>query len=140
MGATTPTVWLSRERDSATGWRGELEREAAPFVTLRVDSETWFGWLEEEGTTSFRYPLSDARAGYIAGFMTVRKERRARGGQLLGSVSSVSGAAAEGLSGGKPAPDPGASGTASAEVSCRKSRTRATRREKDGVSKKERRW
>jgi hypothetical protein len=81
MGASLPTVWLSRERESATGWRGDLEREAMPFVRLRVDSEAWFGWLEEEGTTSFRYPLSDAKAGYIAGFMTVRKERRARGGR-----------------------------------------------------------
>src|SRR4051794_644717 len=59
---------------------------------------------------------------------------------LLGGVSSVSGSAAEGLPRGKPPPHPGASGTAGAEVSCRKSRTRATRREEDGVSKKERRW
>jgi hypothetical protein len=37
--------------------------------------------LEAPTTRRFCYPVLDAKAGYIDGFMTVRKERRARGGQ-----------------------------------------------------------
>lgn len=81
MSTKTPTVWLSREEGSATGWRGYLERPGVALVRLRVDSEGWFCWLEQESTTSFCYPLSDAGRGYIVGFMTVRKERRERGGR-----------------------------------------------------------
>jgi hypothetical protein len=81
MSAKTPRVWRIREGGSETGWRGELERPAEPGTSLRVDSPAWFAWLEEEGTRSFCYPLFDARCGYIVGCMTVRKERRARGGR-----------------------------------------------------------
>ncbi len=80
MSAKTPTIWRIRAFGSATGWRSELERPAGPCVPLHVDSPAWFGWLEEESTRSFCYPLFDASCGYIVGFMTVRKERRARGG------------------------------------------------------------
>jgi hypothetical protein len=41
----------------------------------------WFRWLESPLTRSFSYPLFDPRCGYIIGFLTVRKERRQRGGQ-----------------------------------------------------------
>ncbi len=81
MSSKTPRVWNSREVGSTTGWRGDLEHPALPCVTLRVDSEAWFEWLEEESSTSFCYPLFDASCGYIVGFMTVRKEQRARGGR-----------------------------------------------------------
>ena len=52
-----------------------------PDGRIRLDSEAWFEWLEQEETRSFSYPLFDARCGYIIGFMTVRKEARRRGGQ-----------------------------------------------------------
>lgn len=81
MRATRPKVWLIREWGSRTGWRGELEQPAAPSVTLRVDSAAWFAWLEQTSTTSFCYPLYDARCGYYVGWMTVRKEPRDRGGR-----------------------------------------------------------
>ncbi len=44
-----------------------------------VDSPAWFEWLEAPTTTRFSYPLFDPTAGYIMGFMTVRKEQRKRG-------------------------------------------------------------
>ena len=47
---------------------------------MRLDRPAWFAWLEAPSTTSFSYPLFDRRCGYIIGFMTVRKERRQRGG------------------------------------------------------------
>lgn len=52
-----------------------------PDGRIRLDSAAWFGWLEQEATRSFSYPLFDGRCGYIIGFMTVRKEARRRGGQ-----------------------------------------------------------
>ncbi len=48
--------------------------------TIRLDTPAWFGWLVAPTTTSFSYPLYDRARGYIVGFMTVRKERRQRGG------------------------------------------------------------
>lgn len=47
---------------------------------LRLDAPAWFAWLEAAATTSFAYPLFDRSKGYIVGRMTVRKERRQRGG------------------------------------------------------------
>lgn len=47
---------------------------------LRLDTPAWFAWLEAPGTRSFAYGLFDPRHGWIAGFMTVRKDRRERGG------------------------------------------------------------
>ena len=81
MSAKTPRVWRIREFGSGTGWRSELERPAAPGTSVQLDSPAWFAWLEEEGSTSFCYPLFDARCGYIVGFMTLRRERRVRGGR-----------------------------------------------------------
>lgn len=51
-----------------------------PSNGLRLDSPGWKAWLEEATTHSFSYPLFDRRCGYSIGFMTVRKERRQRGG------------------------------------------------------------
>lgn len=47
---------------------------------IRLDTAAWFAWLESATTTRFSYPLFDPQRGYIVGFMTVRKERRQRGG------------------------------------------------------------
>lgn len=76
MQRTTPTVWAvggSRQP------RADLEgaREGPAIV---VDSAAWFAWLAADTTTSFAYALFDPRVGYVRGFLTVRKERRARGG------------------------------------------------------------
>lgn len=51
-----------------------------PAAGLRLDRPEWFVWLEAPTTTSFSYPLFDRQCGYSIGFMTVRKERRQRGG------------------------------------------------------------
>jgi hypothetical protein len=51
-----------------------------PESGLRLDRPGWFAWLEASTTRSFSYPLFDWQRGYISGFMTVRKERRQRGG------------------------------------------------------------
>lgn len=47
---------------------------------IRLDSPAWFAWLEAPETRSFAYPLFERRCGLIVGFMTVRKDRRQRGG------------------------------------------------------------
>lgn len=47
---------------------------------VRLDSAAWFAWLEAAASVSFTYPILDRNAGWIAGSMTVRKERRQRGG------------------------------------------------------------
>lgn len=51
-----------------------------PEAGLRLDRPAWFVWLEAATTRSFSYPLFDRQWGVIIGFMTVRKERRQRGG------------------------------------------------------------
>jgi hypothetical protein len=51
-----------------------------PRQGLRLDRPAWFAWLNAPTTTRFSYPVFDRRQGYIIGFMTVRKERRQRGG------------------------------------------------------------
>ena len=47
---------------------------------IPLDSPGWWAWLEAPTSTRFTYPLEDRRLGSIVGFMTVRKERRQRGG------------------------------------------------------------
>jgi hypothetical protein len=49
-------------------------------TAIRLDSAAWFAWLAAPTTSGFSYPLYDPACGYIVGFMTVRKERRQRGG------------------------------------------------------------
>jgi LuxR family transcriptional regulator, maltose regulon positive regulatory protein len=71
-----PTVWPvwggTRARAELNGaWEGEA---------IVVDSAAWFEWLAAETTHGFAYALFDRQAGYVRGFLTVRKERRARGG------------------------------------------------------------
>ena len=69
MGAHLPRIseqWISG---------GEL-----PQGRVQLDSAAWFGWLAVETTRRFSYGLFDPHLGYIVGWMTVRKERRQRGG------------------------------------------------------------
>jgi hypothetical protein len=49
-------------------------------ATIHLDTPAWFAWLEAPTTTSFSYALFNRARGYIDGFMTLRKERRQRGG------------------------------------------------------------
>jgi hypothetical protein len=76
MGRSIPTVEVT---PSWQGNRAELTDLPAPAHTLRLDTPAWSAWLEMETTRSFAYPLFDRAAGWITGYMTVRKERRARG-------------------------------------------------------------
>lgn len=63
------------------GSRIELARPAVLGGSIRLDSAAWFAWLEIPSVGSFAYPIFDTSAGWIAGYMTVRKERRSRGSQ-----------------------------------------------------------
>lgn len=49
-------------------------------ATIHLDSPQWFAWLEAPENDAFSYALHNHAKGYIDGFMTVRKERRQRGG------------------------------------------------------------
>jgi len=69
VGTKAPTVWEAM-------WTGEETLEGGP----RLDTAAWRAWLDDPATTSFSYPVYNPARGYIEGFMTVRKERRARGG------------------------------------------------------------
>jgi LuxR family transcriptional regulator, maltose regulon positive regulatory protein len=69
MGTRAPLVW----EDVYTG-------EAALDAGPRLDTSAWRTWLDDPATTSFSYPVYNPAQGYIEGFMTVRKERRTRGG------------------------------------------------------------
>jgi hypothetical protein len=61
----------------ASCWLYDARR---PAWHLRLDTPAWFAWLNEPTTHSFAYPLFDPRLGYSVGRLTVRKERRQRGG------------------------------------------------------------
>ena len=61
-------------------WGHYLEDPAQPRSAIQLDTDAWRQWLEAPSTTRFSYPLFDPSVGYIVGFMTVRKERRQRGG------------------------------------------------------------
>jgi hypothetical protein len=76
MGRSIPTVEVT---PSWQGNRAELTDLPGAAHTLRLDTPAWSAWLEMETTRSFAYPLFDRAAGWIRGYMTVRKERRARG-------------------------------------------------------------
>lgn len=69
MSAKTPRVWDVFVEDPE-----HMEK------SVWLDRPEWFLWLELESTRRFCYPVFDASVGYIVGFMTVRKERRERGG------------------------------------------------------------
>ena len=69
MAAKTPTVS-----------EGCLYDPRQAEADIRLDTLAWFAWLAAPTTRCFSYPLYDPARGYIVGFMTVRKERRQRGG------------------------------------------------------------
>ena len=69
MSAKTPRVWGTY-----------VEHPHQPACRIPLDTPAWFNWLEAPTTSRFTYPMFDPRVGYIVGFMTVRKERRQRGG------------------------------------------------------------
>lgn len=81
MGTKTPTVWEDR-------WTGAT---LAVNGGLRLDSPAWFAWLEEPTTTSFAYPVYAAAHAWIDSFLTVRKERRQRGGAYWTAYRHVGG-------------------------------------------------
>lgn len=79
MSAKSPTVSLVVDVGQNRRWQAVLYAPQHVSRRIAVDSRDWFDWLEE--ARSFAYPVPDATKGYIEGFMTVRKERRQRGGQ-----------------------------------------------------------
>lgn len=80
MRTKSPTVWVS-------AWAGVAALENG----LRRDSPAWFAWLDDPATTSFAYPVFDAAHGWIDSFLTVRKERRQRGGTYWTAYRHVGG-------------------------------------------------
>jgi hypothetical protein len=48
--------------------------------SIEMDTPAWFAWLDAPTTSRFSYAMHNRRLGYIDGFLTVRKERRQRGG------------------------------------------------------------
>ena len=62
-------------------WDEYVEDPEQPSKPVWLDQPEWFAWLELEQTRRFCYPVFDASVGYIVGVMTVRKERRERGGE-----------------------------------------------------------
>ena len=70
MSSRTPRVWDEY-----------VEDPQEPAQQVWLDRPEWFEWLERERTRRFSYAVFDASVGYIVGFMTVRKERRERGGE-----------------------------------------------------------
>ncbi len=79
MSEKTPRVWEVQGYGAERGRRAILSDPSEPGPDIVVDSPAWFAWLEAPTTTRFSYPLFDPAAGYIMGFMTVRKEQRKRG-------------------------------------------------------------
>ena len=78
MTRKTPTVWVTWW-GAASGAEVQLPEQSEGGI--RLESEAWWAWLEMPGTRSFAYPIYDSQVGYIRVFMTVRKERRARGSE-----------------------------------------------------------
>lgn len=78
MARKTPTVWVAY---SGTLSQADLEIPDGTERAIRLESALWWAWLESTTARSFAYPVYDGQAGYIRGFMTVRKEKRARGGR-----------------------------------------------------------
>jgi hypothetical protein len=86
MGTKTPTVWEDLRDGTAT-----LEGGRPLHLHLDLDTPAWFSWLEDTTTHSFAYPIYNAGQGYIEAFMTLRKERRQRGGAYWTAYSHVGG-------------------------------------------------
>ena len=72
-----PTVW--EVWGGGAQWM-ELDTSMAGERVV-LDSLAWLAWLASESTRRFAYAIFDRQAGYIVGFLTVRKERRQRGGR-----------------------------------------------------------
>jgi hypothetical protein len=73
-----PTVWVTSWGMAA---RATVQLPGLPEQEMGLDTPAWQVWLEAPSTRSFAYPIYDSQGGYIRGFMTVRKEPRARGEQ-----------------------------------------------------------
>ena len=77
----TATVTETRRYEKADpGYAATLDCAHPHSRTIHLDSPQWFAWLEAPENDSFSYALHNHAKGYIDGFMTVRKERRQRGG------------------------------------------------------------
>ena len=77
----TATVTETRRYDKADpGYAATLDCAHPHSRTIHLDSPQWFAWLEAPDNVCFTYALFSRRLGYIYGFITVRKERRQRGG------------------------------------------------------------
>jgi hypothetical protein len=88
MARKIPTVWVAF---SGTATQAALEIPDGTERAIRLESAVWWAWLERATARSFAYPLYDGQAGYIRGFMTVRKEKRARGGQYWVAYRRIAG-------------------------------------------------
>ena len=69
--------------------RAELEQPGERGIV--VESAAWFAWLEQETARCFAYGVFDRQRGYITSFVTVRKERRQRGGGYWVAYQRVGG-------------------------------------------------
>ncbi len=76
MRQNRPTVWVEAWSVPQVAWLEELGQGEA---RLRLDTAEWRAWLDGVGV-SFAYPVFNPGCGYIEGFVTVRKDRRQRGG------------------------------------------------------------
>ena len=90
-------------RSTPTVADGILFDPARPDRLIRLDSPAWRTWLEAPTTTAFAYPLFDPAVGYSLGMMTVRKERRQRGGSYWLAYRRVGGRLCKVYLGGAPA-------------------------------------
>ncbi len=90
-------------RSTPTVADGVLFDPARPDRLIRLDSPAWRTWLEAPTTTRFAYPLVDPALGYSLGVMTVRKERRQRGGCYWLAYRRVGGRLCKVYLGGTPA-------------------------------------
>jgi len=88
MARKTPTVWVAY---SGTVTQADLEIPDRTERAIRLESALWWAWLERAAARSFAYPLYDQQAGYIRGFMTVRKEQRERGSDYWVAYHRVGG-------------------------------------------------
>ena len=88
MARKLPTVWVAF---SGTATQMEVEMPDSTERAIRLESAGWWGWLERATVRSFAYPIYDQQAGYIRGFMTVRKERRERGSDYWAAYRRVGG-------------------------------------------------
>jgi hypothetical protein len=88
MARKTPTVWVA---SSGSITQADLDMPDGATCTIRLESAGWWRWLAAATTQSFAYPIYDAQVGYIRGFMTVRKEQRARGSDYWMAYRRVGG-------------------------------------------------